>query len=114
ILEAGQVDQALSVVRALDTAADAAAVPLLLELATGEQHDLELRRRATAAAAKSVNGARQLITMAQQGKLPESLKQSAAAALNASADEQVRVAAAELFPLPASKDDTPLPSIQEL
>ena len=102
------------VVEALSNSADGRAYGLLLPLVTDSEKDLQLRRLATKAVASTKNGARQILKLAESGKLDETLKSAAAFPLNTSADQGVRAKAAKLFPLPPTKDNKPLPPIAQL
>ena len=58
--------------------------------------------------------ARKLLELAKATKLPEELKAAAGAALHQAQPKEVKQLAAKLFPLPAAKDNTPLPAIGDL
>ena len=107
------VQTATATARALGNSADGRATDLLLPIVEKEHWDLELRRQATRAVAKTANGARALITLAQANQLDHRLKASASFLLNASPLADVRAAAANLYPLPAAKNSK-LPPIAEL
>lgn len=114
LLESTDLDVALRTVTALGNSSDGNALPLLMQLVTDDRYDLELRRQATMAAARHVAGAQQLLALAERNELAVSLKEAAASALNGSPSDEIRAAAAKYFPLPASKDDKPLPPIAQL
>ena len=98
----------------LGHSADGRAASLLLEIAGDSGLPLPLRRAALGNAAKSRNGARDVISLVQSGKLDTALHQAAAAALHGSESQRIRAQAGLLFPLPPSKDNQPLPPFEQL
>ena len=106
--------QAAGLARAMGNAGDGRAVALLLPLVTQSDADLELRRQATQALARSRNGAERLLEMAQSGQLPESLKSAAAGPLSAMPIREIRQRAIKLFPPPPAKNNEIVPPITEL
>jgi putative membrane-bound dehydrogenase-like protein len=113
-LQSEDLERSLATAEVLGSAADGRGTPLLLEVIRDETRDLELRRLATQAAGRTVNGARRLLSMAERETLPVALKDAAASTLNRSNSPEIREAAAKVFPLPPSKDDAPLPPVQDL
>jgi putative heme-binding domain-containing protein len=112
---AGSDDKAArATLQAISTAADDRAVAPLLALVSDENKDVELRRLAVRALARSRNGARALVHMARDNKLNSDLKQAAGAALAAASWRDVKDEAARLFPLPPAKDNHPLPPFGDL
>lgn len=105
--------KAAATARVLGNSADGQAVGLLLPIVKADRWDLELRRQATRAVAKTTNGAKALIALAQSGDLDDRLKVAASFPLNASPLPEIRTAAAKLFPLPPSKNSH-LPPLAEL
>jgi putative membrane-bound dehydrogenase-like protein len=105
---------ALATVQALATAADDRAAPLLLPLVQEARHDIELRRQAVRALARSRSGAVSLVKLARAQKLGEELQPVAGLVLGTAAWRDVKKEAAQLFPLPPSKDNRPLPPLREL
>src|SRR5262249_16890470 len=67
----------LATIQALTTAAAARATPLLLAFVQNSQHDVEQRRQAVRALAKSKNGAAALLKLAQANELRDELKEVA-------------------------------------
>lgn len=96
-----------------NSANGAIAGPLLAVL-DANSVSLDVRRAAVKALGRVDNGAGELIKRVDAGSLGEELSQSAAAALHASRSAEIRQAAQRLFPLPPSKDNTPLPPLTEL
>jgi putative membrane-bound dehydrogenase-like protein len=99
---------------ALKTAADDRATPLLLTYVQDARHDVELRRQAVRALARSRSGAVGLLGLARSKQLREDLKPVAASVLSTAPFRGTKTEAARLFPLPATKDNRPLPSLREL
>jgi putative heme-binding domain-containing protein len=99
---------------ALTTAGDPRADDLLLALLSNEERPLAARRLAVKALGASPSGARKLLEMAQQQVHSDQLREAFAATLVSSRSPQVRKAAAAIFPLPPTKDSTPLPPLSEL
>lgn len=97
-------------------------IPALLLLAQdGEVRTLldptipmERREQAVKTLAASKAGAEEILRLAAEAKLPPELKATAAFACAASPEADVRSKAAELLPLPKSKEKAPLPPIKAL
>ena len=107
-------EQALATVRVLGNSLDAAAAGPLARIMNDEDRPAELRREAARGLAKTRNGALQLIEQAGQGQLDTTIKEAVAAGLTTSPQPEIRERAAKLFPLPPTKDNQPLPPIEEL
>jgi putative membrane-bound dehydrogenase-like protein len=107
-------EAAIRTAKALGTSGDARAANALLAVVQDEKQSAELRRQAVRALARSRKGALALLELAKAKKLPEELKAAAGAALHQAQPKEVKQQAAELFPLPAAKDNQPLPAISEL
>ncbi|HUG94467.1 MAG TPA: PVC-type heme-binding CxxCH protein, partial [Planctomycetaceae bacterium] len=105
---------ALATVRVLGNSLDAAAVKPLSRLFHDHQASAELRREAARALARTGNGTALLIRLAESDALDAVVKEAVAAALQASPQPAAREAAAKFFPLPPTKDNQPLPPIEEL
>ena len=105
---------AVATATALSNSGDAAAVDLLLPIAKDAKLPSDLRREAIKGAARSKAGAADLVALAESGKFDDSLAPALSAALYGSSFDDVRVAAAKLFPLPPGKDSRPLPPLAEL
>ena len=113
-LQSGDVGLAAETAKAISNSADGRAFSLLMPLVRNSSVDLELRRQATRAVARTQNGGRRLIQLAKDQKLDAELFSAAAFHLNASSDKNIREAAAKLFPLPPIKGGKPLPPITQL
>jgi putative membrane-bound dehydrogenase-like protein len=105
---------ALQTIEAMGNAAHPSAVPLLLPIVKDGKNDLELRRQATRALGKTKNGAMQLVKLAEAKKLSKELVFAAGSVLHSAQWKDVKQRAAELFPLPAGKNNAPLPLISDL
>jgi putative heme-binding domain-containing protein len=108
------VETAVNTAKALGTSADGRVAGLLLPVVKDLQQPLELRRQAVRALARSRNGAEDLIRLARAKELSEDLKAAAGAALHQSMWKEVKQQGVQIFPLPAGKNDKPLPPISEL
>jgi putative membrane-bound dehydrogenase-like protein len=113
-LESKDQKTAQATILALTTTADDRATPLLLAFVQDAKHDVEQRRQAVRALARSKSGAGALLKMARAKELREDLTQVAGFALSTAPFRGVKAQAAQLFPLPAAKDNRPLPSLGEL
>lgn len=110
----GEPEKVAATIQALGNSANGRVVGLLLPLANDGNRDVELRRSAVRAIAQSRNGAQKLVQLAADDKLDPRLKETAAAALHAATWRDVKEQAARLFPLPAARDNAPLPPIDDL
>ncbi len=75
---------------------------------------LPMRRQAIRSLAASIPGARSLIRLASENKLPEDLKTESTTALYAHPNRDIRESSAKVLPPPKSADGRPLPPIYEL
>ena len=112
-LASENVSTAAAVARAMGNTGNGGIAKLLLPIVKNSKADLELRRQATQALAKTQNGAKQLIELAKAGNLDAGLH-PAAATLNSAPWSDVQAEAAKLFPLPPPRGGEPLPPIPEL
>ncbi|MCC6420151.1 MAG: c-type cytochrome [Gemmataceae bacterium] len=113
-LDAKDVKAAQATLLALMTAADARTNPVLLPLVRDRKRDVEQRRQAVRAVAKTRGGAQTLLRLTREKKFGEELKQAIGAALTVAPWKDVKAQAAELFPLPPGKGDRPLPPFADL
>jgi putative heme-binding domain-containing protein len=97
------------------------ALALLLLAQEGEVRTLldpkvpmEQREGAVKKLAASRGGAEAILRLVSDARLPPELRATAAFACAASPEEDIRARAAELLPLPKSKEKTPLPPIGRL
>jgi putative membrane-bound dehydrogenase-like protein len=75
---------------------------------------LPMRRQAVRSLAAAVPGAKAVIEMASDGKLPEDLKTEATTVLYAHPNREIRETSAKVLPPPKSAEGRPLPPIYEL
>jgi len=116
----GLIEKALSgpdgdrLAMALGSSPERPVTEMLAGLVRDDGRTLAARRAAVRAMAKSTSGANALLGMIRNGALVEDLKSVAASALHVSTDAKVRSQAADLMPLPPTKDGQPLPPIAKL
>ncbi len=113
-LESKDSAQAARTAQAIAGAGHDKAAKLLMPIVLDAKQDLELRRQATRAVARTKAGAVQLIKLAQEKKLSDELHIAAGSVLAASTVKEIREDAAKLFPQPQAKDKKPVPAISEL
>jgi putative heme-binding domain-containing protein len=85
-----------------------------MEMIAGDERPLEIQQEAVRGLAKTKPGAQELLTLFDDGKLPENLTQAAAAALHTAPFDDIKQEATKRFPLPPSRNDQPLPALAEL
>ncbi|HEV8292123.1 MAG TPA: c-type cytochrome, partial [Tepidisphaeraceae bacterium] len=100
--------------QALGSSPERAVAEMLAGLVRDEGRTLPARRAAVRAMARSPSGAHALLGMIRNGVLGADLKSVAASELHVSTDAKIRSQAAELMPLPPTKDGKPLPPIARL
>ena len=113
-IESKDHDAAANTLIALANAGNNKANDMLLVLVKDAKADLELRRQATRVLGKNRNGAVDLVNLEREKKLPKELQAAASAVLHQATWKDVKSSANKLFPLPASKDNAPLPAIADL
>lgn len=106
-------EKASATLNVLGNSADGRSVKVLRPL-LAKLPSQALKEQAVRALAKTRNGARYLLELAEEKELPEEMPLVAAAALNAAPWDDVREQAAKVLPLPASGRQQPLPSIAQL
>jgi putative heme-binding domain-containing protein len=87
---------------------------LVLPLLSRDSTSDAVRRETIKALAKNAPGAQQLLKLASEDRLEESLRLTAATALSQVSWAAVRAAAAQVLALPRAGGDEPLPPISEL
>lgn len=110
-----QTNQALvlKTVEALGQAGQPQAVPFLEPLLISNRPP-EVRRAAVSALAQSQEGCRRLLALAREQRLPDSLAGTARAALHSARWPDIQREAADLLPLPQTRNAEPLPPLREL
>jgi putative heme-binding domain-containing protein len=106
--------KAVAIARALGNATDNRTVGLLVPLVDDSEQPLAVRQEAVKALGRSKVGVQQLLERAGQQKLAEDLTQAAAFALQTSQFDEFKGKIAEMFPLPPSRNDQPLPPLSQL
>jgi len=110
-----EADQSVqSVLMALGNSADGRAARFVRGVVSDLERPAETRRIAVGALARFRDGAMELIDLASLEQLDADVAPAVAAALHAAPWKDVKKRAAELFPLPPTKDAKPLPPIAEL
>ena len=98
----------------LGNTANGSIVAPLLDVIQSNELRADVRRSAVKAVSRVNNGAMELVKLVDSKALDAELEQSVAAALHSAPSRQAREQAQRLFPLPASKDNSPTPPISEL
>lgn len=93
---------------------DAAALQVLVHVASEPSTEPELRSEAVRGLAASALGAKRLLALAQSQRLAADVRLLAGGLLSKSGDEAVRRTAASVLPRPATADARPLPPLDEL
>ena len=106
--------EAAKLVEALGRSREPGAVAHLEAAALGDTLDWGPRDQAVRGLARTRAGAERLVELGEQRKLPEELHEVAGAALSGVMQVPVRERAAEVYPLPPTKDAEPLPQMTDL
>ncbi len=101
------------VVDTLGNANDKRAVPVLLPLITDDSKETAFRKAAVHALAQTQEGATQLLKLAAEGKIPESLKFVTGSELNSVRWTKIKAEAEKIFP-PAQGKSEPFPPVATL
>jgi len=100
--------------KVLELSGDARTVDLLLDFITEENQPVEVQRIATRAICRNQEGATKVLDLAKSGELHSNLRDVAAAAIQVSPMEEIRHRGHEIFPFPISKNQQPVPPIEQL
>ncbi|WDI44247.1 PVC-type heme-binding CxxCH protein [Bremerella sp. P1] len=114
ILTAGTPEQKLALTTAISNSSTGQANAWLRRTLNDSSADLQIRRAAVKGLANNEKSAKQLLELAKSGKLDPELMQAAAAPLKIAVWNDVRNQANEIFPQPPSKDNKPLPPMDQL
>lgn len=87
---------------------------LLTSVLTDEARDPAVRKQAVKSLAQTQEGAKSLLRLAREQKLPDSLKFVAASELSLAPWPDVQARTKELLPLPTAQNAEPLPPVGEL
>jgi len=107
-------DTAARTAEALGNTGDKGIVQLLFPLMTDTRRDLSARKQAVRSLAQVQEGAANLLKLAREDRLPNDLKLTAGAELNAVHWPQLKREAAQILPLPQGLNTEPLPPMGEL
>ena len=113
-LNAKDEKQAVATANALGNSADGRIAGLLRPYIVDRKRPIAVRKAAALALGKTRNGARQLLRMAQMKRVDKALEPAVASALHSVTARDIKAAALKLYPLPATKNNKPLPPISEL
>ncbi|HEY0455093.1 MAG TPA: c-type cytochrome [Verrucomicrobiae bacterium] len=113
-LQTGDSNAHLRIVEALANSAEKETNPVLLPLVTDMKRDLILRKQAVHGLLQNEDGAKNVVALAKENKLPPDLKLYAGAELSRVRWANIKQQAAELLPPPAGRNSQPLPPISEL
>jgi putative membrane-bound dehydrogenase-like protein len=105
---------AINIAEALGNTGEQGIVPLLTPLVADVSRAIALRKQVVRSLAQVQSGAAALLQLAEEQKLPADLKLTASTALNNIRWQNLKAQAAQLLPLPQSREAQPLPSIAEL
>jgi putative heme-binding domain-containing protein len=105
---------AIALVQLIANTQDKDLQPHLKSLAQDTAKPLATRQAAVQMLARSEHGAKFLLDLAQNDKLPADLKLTASSELNLAPWPEVKKSALEILPLPQTKSSEPLPPISEL
>lgn len=106
--------QATAVARALGNSNNRKVLPLLMPLVTNEKVHVNVRKEAVKGLANYESGARQLIALAREGKLPQNSRFTASLALSTARWPAIKVEAAKVLPPPFGANSKLLPPVAEL
>jgi putative heme-binding domain-containing protein len=114
VVEGSNIELARNCVEAVGNSRTKQAPPLLANVVTDEMRDTGVRRQAVKSLAQTQEGARALLHLAEEQKLPYNLKFAATTELSIAPWPDIQNKARELLPVPAALNSEPLPSIPEL
>ncbi|MDA1213263.1 MAG: c-type cytochrome, partial [Planctomycetota bacterium] len=107
-------ERPLYTARVLGNATDNRANKLLLPVIADANYSTELRREAVRSLGKTKPGAEQLLKLVRADDWDDQLGGAAGAALHAASWPEIRDEGIKLFPLPPTRNNEPLPTIDEL
>jgi len=114
ILHGNDAKQAAAVAKALGNSNNQKVIPLLVPLVTETKIHNNIRQEAIKGLVNFEEGAKQILTLAKSGKLPQSAKFTASMALSTVRWAGIKKEAAKVLPLPFGQNAKPLPPISEL
>lgn len=114
VIHGSDVDAARNCVEALGNSRTKEAPGLLTEIVTDDTRDASVRKQAVRSLAQTYEGGKSLLQLAEQHKLPEALKFTAASELSLAPWPDVQAKTKELLPLPSAQNAAPLPPVADL
>ena len=105
---------AVAIVQLIGNSKDKELQPALKALVTDVVKPLPTRSAAVQTLARAEDGARYLLDLAREEKLPADVKLTASSELNLAPWPDIKKAAVEILPLPQTQNAEPLPPISEL
>jgi len=114
ILTGKDAQQAAVIARALGNSSNQRVVALLAPLVTDAKMHVNVRKEAVKALANFEAGAEYLLSLAKEGKLPQSAKFTTSLALSTVRWPGIKAEAARILPPPFGANAKPLPSVAEL
>jgi putative heme-binding domain-containing protein len=114
VIEGADNEAARNCVEAVGNSRAKEAPALLTGVVVDEARDISVRRQAVKSLAQTQEGARALLRVAEEQKVPDNLRFTAASELGIAPWPEVQKKAKELLPLPAAQNAEPLPPVAEL
>lgn len=113
-LSSTNVATATNCIQALANTKTKEAVYLIVPIITDGERQSAVRREAVRSLAQSADGAKAILALAEEQKLPDTLKFTAGSELHRAPWPDVRAKAEKVLPRPASLNAQPLPATAEL
>lgn len=114
VVEGADIEAARNCVEALGNSRTKEAPPLLANIVTDQARDVTLHRQAVRSLAQTQEGAKALLRLAEEQKLPDNLKLVASSELSIVPWPDIHEKAKELVPFSTGQNSEPLPPIAEL
>lgn len=114
VISGADVEAARNCVEAVGNSRTREAPALFFAIVADQSRDTSVRRQAVKSLAQTLEGAKALLRLAEEQKVPDELKLTAASDLSIAPWPDVQKKAKELLPLPAAQNAEPLPPIAEL
>lgn len=114
ILQGDSPEPAVAVLTAIGNSRNAVFADDLFSVIDDEDAPLEVRRAAVRAGMKIVSVAHRILAGIEDGQISGSLRQTVAAGLHGSSDQELRQIGQKMFPLPEAKAGEKLPAVSDL
>ena len=114
VIEGSDIEAARACVEAVGNSRTKEAPPLLASIVADENRDIAVRRQAVKSLAQTQEGAKTLLRLAEEQKLPDNLKFAATSELSIAPWPDIQKKAKEVLPLPAAQNAEPLPPVADL